>query len=121
MLVSSASLLFLWEPNCAYFIETMMMVIGHSEDFFKLLHPWSSLVKGDEQLDRPNSQKTLELCHACVAYFFWFNINTTAFCLGRSSVHLLKLKSSMLHNIVLYATALPFVTQPLPNMIQKCD
>ena len=56
---------------------------------------WSSLVEGDEQLDRPNSQTTLELCHSCVAYFFGFNINTTAFCLGRSSLHLLILKSSM--------------------------
>ena len=26
--------------------------------------PWSSLVEGDEQLDWPNSQKTMELCHA---------------------------------------------------------
>ena len=25
------------------------------------------LVEGDEQLDRPNSKTTLELCHACVA------------------------------------------------------
>ena len=24
---------------------------------------WSSLVQGDEQLDRPNSQTTMELCH----------------------------------------------------------
>ena len=29
--------------------------------------PWSSLVEGDEQLDRPNSQTTMECCHACVA------------------------------------------------------
>ena len=28
---------------------------------------WSSLVEGDEQLSRPNSQTTMELCHACVA------------------------------------------------------
>ena len=28
---------------------------------------WSSLVDGDGQLDQPNSQTTLELCHACVA------------------------------------------------------
>ena len=27
---------------------------------------WSSLVEGDEQLDRPNSQKFTKLCHACV-------------------------------------------------------
>ena len=31
---------------------------------------WSSLVEGDEQLDWPNSQTTVELCHASVAYFF---------------------------------------------------
>ena len=30
-------------------------------------YPWSSLVEGDEQLDRPNSQTTMELCHARVA------------------------------------------------------
>ena len=28
---------------------------------------WSSVVEGDDQLDWPNSQTTLELCHACVA------------------------------------------------------
>ena len=28
---------------------------------------WSSLVEGDEQLERPNSQTTMELCHARVA------------------------------------------------------
>ena len=28
---------------------------------------WSSLVEGDEQLDWPNSQTAMELCHACVA------------------------------------------------------
>ena len=32
--------------------------------------PWSSLAEGDEQLDWPNSQTTLELCHACVALIF---------------------------------------------------
>ena len=28
--------------------------------------PWSSLVEGDEQLDRPNSQTTEEFSHTCV-------------------------------------------------------
>ena len=28
---------------------------------------WSSLVEGDEELDRPNSQTTMKLCHAYVA------------------------------------------------------
>ena len=37
---------------------------------------------GDEQLDRPNSQPTMELYHAHVVYFLGFNINTTAFQLG---------------------------------------
>ena len=46
-------------------------------------------------MDRPNSQTTRELYHACVASFFGFNMNTTAFCLGRYSLHLLLLKSSM--------------------------
>ena len=30
-------------------------------------HTWSSLVEGGEQLDRPKSQTTMELWHACVA------------------------------------------------------
>ena len=30
-------------------------------------NPWSSLVEGDEQLDRAKSQTTMELWHACVA------------------------------------------------------
>ena len=29
--------------------------------------PWSSLVEEDEQLDRPNSKTSMQLCHACVA------------------------------------------------------
>ena len=29
---------------------------------------WSSLVEGDEQLDRPNSQTTMEFCHSCAAW-----------------------------------------------------
>ena len=57
---------------------------------------WSSLVEGDEQLDRPNSQTTTtEFCLRCVIYFLGFNTNTTAFCLGQYSIHLLLLKSSM--------------------------
>ena len=43
--------------------------------------PWSSLEGGDEQLDRPNSQTTMQV--------LGFNKNTTAFCLGRSRLHLL--------------------------------
>ena len=31
--------------------------------------PRSSLVEGDEQLERPNSQATMKFCHACVAQF----------------------------------------------------
>ena len=30
-------------------------------------HPWSSLVEGDDPLDRPNSQTAMKLGHACVA------------------------------------------------------
>ena len=60
-----------------------------------IVEAWSSLVEGDEQLDQPNSQTTMELCNACVEEFFGLNINTTAFCLGRSSLYLLLQKSSM--------------------------
>ena len=64
-------------------------------------YAWSSLVEGDEQLNWPNSQITLELCHACAANFLGFNINTTAYCLGRCSLHLLLLKSSMAYVLLL--------------------
>ena len=37
--------------------------------------PRRSLVEGDEQLDRPNSKTTMELCHACVFGY----INARAF------------------------------------------
>ena len=58
--------------------------------------PWSSLVEGDEQLDRHNSQTTKELFHARVAYFFGLNTNRTAYCLGQYSLYILLLKRSML-------------------------
>ena len=32
-----------------------------------LTETWSSLVEGDEQLDRPNSHTTMELCYSCLA------------------------------------------------------
>ena len=58
---------------------------------------WSSLVEGDEQADRPQSQTSMECCRACVAAYFWgVVINTTAYHLGRYSIHLLLLKSSMI-------------------------
>ena len=41
---------------------------------------WSSLVGGDEQLDQPNSQTSIESCMLHLLYeFFGFNINTTDF------------------------------------------
>ena len=60
------------------------------------IHSWSYLVEGDEQLDWPNSQTTLEFWHV-LHNFFGYVQNTTAFCLARSSLHLLLLKSSMIH------------------------
>ena len=51
---------------------------------FKCLPTWSSLVEGDEQLDRPNSQITMEFAVHVLLNFLGFNINKTAFCLGRS-------------------------------------
>ena len=59
----------------------------------------SSWVDGDEQLDRPNSQTTM-----CCIIIVGFNIHTTAFCFGRSSLHLLLLKSLW----------------PMPMAIAKC-
>ena len=45
--------------------------------------------EGDEQLDRPDNQTCMESCHVCAANFFRFFINTTAYHLGRYSLHLL--------------------------------
>ena len=36
-----------------------------------MTYPRSSLVEGDEQRDRPNSQTTMELRHACVVCVFY--------------------------------------------------
>ena len=62
---------------------------------FLKVKPWSSLVEGDEQLDRPNSQTCMEWYSVCIAYFFWICHNTTTYHLGQYSLHLLLLKSSM--------------------------
>ena len=56
---------------------------------------WSSFVEGDEQPTQLNSQSCIESCNACAALFFEFVVNTTAYHLGRYSLHLLLLKSSM--------------------------
>ena len=63
----------------------------------RYVSPWSSLVEGREQLYQPKSQKKLwnHPMHV-LDKFFGFNINTTAFCFGQSSLHLLLLKSSMI-------------------------
>ena len=62
------------------------------------VRPWSFLVEGDEQLDRPNSQTTWNYAMHQLHNFLGFNTNTTALILGRSSLHLL-LKSSMVRHI----------------------
>ena len=36
-----------------------------------IVKSWSSLVEIDEQLDRSNSQTSMELCHACDEKKFW--------------------------------------------------
>ena len=51
--------------------------------------PWSSLVEGDEQLDRPTVQQLLNYAMHVLHNFLGFRINKTAFCLGRYSLYLL--------------------------------
>ena len=46
---------------------TVRNVKWHTKECERKFLAWSSLVEGDEQLDWPNHQTTLELCHACVA------------------------------------------------------
>jgi len=50
--------------------------------------PWSSLVEGDEQLDRPNSQTWWNDAKHRLHIFGGFHLNTTAYHLGRYSIHL---------------------------------
>ena len=90
-----------------------MVGADDSSELWRHPHPWSSVLEGDEQLDRQNSQMSLECCHACVAKFFGFVINTTAYHLGRYSLHSPLLKSSTeyqlrsivnqhLHNLIIF-------------------
>ena len=46
------------------------------------LIPWSSLVEGDEQLDRPNSQTCMEWYDVSAAYFVWICHKHNCFPLG---------------------------------------
>ena len=70
-------------PTCTENREIHSNRIG-----IKLDQPWSSFVEGYEQLDQPNSQTCMDGCHVCVAEFFWFVINTTAYHFDRCSLHL---------------------------------
>ena len=47
-----------------------------------LTSPWSSLVEGDEQLDRPLYKQLWNYAMHVLHNFLGFNIHTTAFCLG---------------------------------------
>ena len=67
---------------------------------------WRPLVEGDEQPDWPNSQTSMKWCHPCAAYFLGVCQNTTAYHLGRYSLHLLLLKSSMAKVIVTWISSL---------------
>ena len=41
--------------------------VHHSFSVTYKANQWSSLEEGDEQLELPNSQTIMEICHACVA------------------------------------------------------
>ena len=56
---------------------------------------WISLVEGDEQLDRPKSQTSMEICMHMLHNFFGFVLNTAAYHFGQYILHLLPLKSSV--------------------------
>ena len=59
--------------NLNFFLQFMKIITsfdskaGQSFMSEKSALAWSSIEEGDEQLDQPNSQTTMELCHACVA------------------------------------------------------
>ena len=59
-----------WEANLEKKVITCPNIFYDLQSFYYPINRprvWSSLVEGDEQLDRPNSQTTMELCRKCVA------------------------------------------------------
>ena len=58
-------------------------------------HPWKSLVEEDEQTDQPKSKQMWNVAMHVLHNFGFFDINATAFHLGRYNLQLLLLKSSM--------------------------
>ena len=71
---------------------TLSLSLSHVAYLSWLAKPWNSLVE-DVQQDLPNSQTCMECCHACAAYYFWFDINTTAYHFSQYSLHILLLNS----------------------------
>ena len=87
-------------PNLVTLLMTMVCSLSQkggegNEPFLKCKWAWSSLVEGDEQLIGPTVKQLWNYVMHVLHNFFGLNVNTTAFCLGRSSLHLLLLKSSM--------------------------
>ena len=61
----------------------------------------------------------MQICIACLAKYFGFIINTTAFCLGRYSLHILLLKSSMvIHINDSFVNYYPLPTDALPEKVE---
>ena len=56
---------------------------------------WSILVEGDEQKDWTKVEQEWNVAKHVLHNFFVFVINTTTYYMGRYSLHLLLLKSSM--------------------------
>ena len=61
-------------------------------------------------MDRPTSQTTMELCHACVAFVLGGGgtINPPALCVGVYILHLLLLKRTMAQNMFVPSSMGPF-------------
>ena len=72
-----------WRNAPIFFKKKLRLIF--TERYTPSVHPQSSSVEADEQLDWPNSQTTMELCPACVAYFWGVDHKHNSFLLGPSS------------------------------------
>ena len=60
------------QHHCQFCLDGLYSFWSLKTHLYRAATSWtysrSSLVEGDEQLDRPNSQTTMEFCHSCAAW-----------------------------------------------------
>ena len=93
--------------NLTYFSLTATHLVWQSDEHKTMGQTWSSLEEGNELLDRPNMY---EIAMHVLHNFWEFVKNTLIYNLGRYSLHLLLLKSSMGQIIISYFCGLRTAT-----------